>query len=281
MTDASAAAVFLVVFREALEAGLIIGIILTALYKLEQTRFVPHVLLSVLAALGLSVFAGFGLMSLTEAAQGNAQKLIEGFISIAACGVLTYMIFWMEEESRHIKSRVEQRVEEAVTKGEIFAFISLPFLAVLREGAETVLFLNAIGLQYEGHLSFWGAITGLLSAAAIAVLIFVGGRRVPIKPLFKWTGFFLLFISAGLLAYGIHELQEVGIIPFVKYPVWDINWFLNDKEGIGAFLKALFGYNGNPSLIEVSAYFTYLISIFILLRKKGRIPQRIAVSADK
>jgi len=280
MTDASTAAVFLVVFREALEAGLIIGIILTALYKLEQTRFVPHVLLSILAAVGLSVFAGFGLMSLTEAAQGNAEKLIEGFISIAACGVLTYMIFWMEEESRHIKSRVEQRVEEAATKGEIFVFISLPFLAVLREGAETVLFLNAIALQYEGHLSFWGAIIGLLSAGAIAALIFAGGRRVPIKPLFKWTGFLLLFISAGLLAYGIHELQEVGIIPFVKYPVWDINWLLNDKEGIGAFLKALFGYNGNPSLIEVSAYSIYLISIFLLLRKKGRIPQRIAVPAD-
>jgi len=79
----------------------------------------------------------------------------------------------------------------------------------------------------------------------------------------------LLLIAAGLLAYGIHELQELGWIPMVVYPVWDINPILNEKEGIGAFLKALFGYNGNPSLIEVIAYLSYITGISWALRRIG------------
>ena len=133
MTDASVMSTFLIVFREALEAGLIVGIILTVLYRLNAMRYAPHVWLSVLAAVGLSWLAGLGLGQLTQSMQGSWEKIIEGVISLAACGVLTYMVFWMDQQSKRIRPEVEERIETAVSLQELSAIILLPFLAVFRE----------------------------------------------------------------------------------------------------------------------------------------------------
>jgi high-affinity iron transporter len=277
MNEGTVAATFVIMFREALEASLIVGIIMTALSRMGQSRYFPHVVGSAVAAIFVSILAGFGLMQLTESAQGNMEKVIEGIISIVACSVLTYMVFWMMKQSQKIKSDLEVRVESAVTKGEFFAIVSLPFLSVFREGAETVLYLKAVAIQSSGAVSFWGGFWGLFLAVAIASAIFIGGKRIPLQPFFKYTGFFILVIAAGLLAYGIHELQELGWIPTVVYPVWNINSILNEKEGIGAFLKALFGYNGNPSLIEIVAYASYLILIPLYLLR-GKKPALVATA---
>ncbi len=263
----SVMAVFLVVFREALEASLIVGIILTALAKLNQQRYFAHVFWSVAASIAVSILAGVGLMGLTGSIKGQMEKMIEGLVSLAACGVLTYMVFWMEEQSRKLKSDIETKVEIAATRGEIFTIILLPFFAVFREGAETVLYLAAINSQSGGAVSFWGCVGGLALAVAIVYAIFYEGRRIPLKPLFKWTGYFLLFMAAGLLAYGVHELEELGWIHPIRSHIWDINWLINEKQGVGSFLKALFGYNGNPSLTEVIVYVAYLTGISLLLRR--------------
>ena len=172
---------------------------------------------------------------------GDVEKIIEATISIAACGILTYMVFWMAQQARKIRSDLEVRVEQAVTSGEFFAIVLLPFLSVFREGAETVLFLKAVAIQNSGLVSFWGGVSGFALAAGIAFAIFVGGKKIPLRPFFQWTGYFILLIAAGLLAYGIHELHELGWIPPVIEPVWNINHILNEKEGLGSFLKALFG----------------------------------------
>jgi len=270
VNEGTVAATFLIVFREGLEASLIVGIILTALARLNRHRYFPHVIVSTIIAIFASVLAGMGLMSLSESAQGNWEKVIEGTISLVACGVLTYMVFWMAKQARRIKSDLEARVEDVVTSGEFFAIVSLPFLSVFREGAETVLFLNAVSIQSSGSVSFWGGFFGLALAVAISVSVFMGARKIALRPFFKYTGYFILLIAAGLLAYGIHELQELGWIPMVVYPVWNINSILNEREGIGVFLKSLFGYNGNPSLIEVAAYASYLILIPLLLAKREK-----------
>jgi len=140
-------ATFLIVFREALEAGLILGIILTVLVKLKQRRYFPLVILSSVAGILASVIAGFFIMSLIDSTQGIVEKWIEGGVSLAACCVLTYMVFWMDRQSKRIKPEIEFQVEEAATKGELVAIVSLPFLAVFREGAETVLFVNSLLLK--------------------------------------------------------------------------------------------------------------------------------------
>src|SRR3989338_10056702 len=138
MNEGSLIATFLIVFREALEASLVVGIIMTVLARLKQNRLFPLVLGSSLLAVLVSFFAGMGLMMLTAKLRGQAEELLEGVVAFAACGVLTYMIFWMDSQARKIKPEVEMKVEQAVRTGELIAIIALPFLAVIREGAETV-----------------------------------------------------------------------------------------------------------------------------------------------
>ncbi len=258
---------FIVVFREALEAGLILGIVLTVLQRLNAKRFFSHVFAAGGLAIILSYALGIWLSLLTEQAQGSWGPVIEGVISLAACAVLTYMFFWMERQARFIKSEIESRMETALSASDYWAIVSLPFFAVLREGAETVLFLKAVSIQSGGAVSWAGGLLGLGLAAVISFAIFAGGKRIPLKPLFRYTGILIVFIGAGLLAYGIHELGEVGWVPEIIEHIYDINPWLNEKKGIGSFLKALFGYNGNPSLTETIAYWAYLASILFFTRR--------------
>jgi len=266
-TDAALFATLIIVFRETLEAGLIVGIILTVLDRLRALRYAGRVWGGVAAALAASLVAWWLLTTVAESAQGQWEKAIEGVISLAACGVLTYMVFWMDRQAKAIRPHIEHEVEVAVSRKTLLAMFMLSFVAVFREGAETALFLQAVAIQNSGIISLGGGLLGGGLALGVTALIFMGGRKVPLRVLFRSTGLVLLLMAAGLLAYGIHELHELGWIPPVIDPVWNINHILNEKEGVGSFLKALFGYNGNPSLVEVSAYGVYLVTVIVLLRR--------------
>src|SRR3989339_501520 len=231
MLDLSFLSTFVIILRETLEASLIVGIILAILARKSEKKYFKDVWLSSFFAVFASIVVGFGLMALTRSLKGNIAKVIEGVISIIACGVLTHMLFWMHKESKKIKSHIEAKIEMALTKGEYFTIITLPFLAIFREGAETVLFLSAIIAKEGVSVSLAGGIVGFILAVFIAVLIFMFGKKLALKALFNYTGIFFLFVAAGLLAYGIHELQEVGIIPEIIYPLWNINHLLNEKIG--------------------------------------------------
>ena len=260
---------FVVVFREALEASLILGIILTLLTRMGAQRYVPAVLSGVAGAAVLSIGLGQWLSSLTASAQEGIGPAIEGLISLAACAVLTYMFFWMEKQSKHLKSDLESKMEAALSSKDVFAVVSLPFFAVLREGAETVLFLKAVSIQSGGAVSWAGGLWGLAVAVAVTSALFVGGKKVPLRALFRVTGLFIIFIAAGLLGYGLHELGEIGWVPVGIEHLYDMNHILNEKVGIGSFLKALFGYNGNPSLSETVMYWLYLsVMLFTAARQR-------------
>ncbi|MBI4340968.1 MAG: FTR1 family protein [Candidatus Omnitrophica bacterium] len=267
MMDATIASTFVVVFREALEAGLIVGIIVTMLSRLQAMRYAPPVWGGTLAAVVASVLVGWMLSVSTAATQEHWKGVIEGVISLVACGVLTWMVFWMDRQAKRLRPELETQVESAVTREEVPALVALPFLAVFREGAETALFLKAVAIQGSGSVSALGGLLGAGAAVAVTMAIFIGGRRVPLKALFRWTGGLLLLMAAGMLAYGIHELEELGWLPPIIEHVWNINHLLNEKQGLGAFLKALFGYNGNPSLLEVSAYVAYLLGVSWFLKR--------------
>lgn len=267
MSGDTLAATFIIVFRETLEAGLIVGIILAMLSRLRAMRYASYVWAGTGAAVAASAAAGWALASLAGAAQGRWEQFLEGAISLAACGVLTWMVFWMDRQARRLRPELEGHVEGAVSRQELPALVLLPFFAVFREGAETVLFLVAVAARSSQAVSVVGGLLGALLAAGVTALIFVGGRRVPLKALFRGTGALLLVLGAGLLAYGVHELEELGWLPPLIPHVWNINHLLNEKEGVGAFLKALFGYNGNPSLLEVLAYASYLVGVSLALRR--------------
>lgn len=263
-------ATFLVVFREALEVSLILGIIMTVLTRLNARRYYGHVLFSSIVALALSFAVGNWLATLADSAQERAQELIEGFVSLFAAAVLTYMFFWMESQAKKIKSDLEARVETALSARDDMAIVSLAFFAVLREGAETVLFLKAVAIQSGGSASWIGGLSGCGLAVAIVALIFAGGKKIPIRPLFRITGFLIVLMAAGLLAYGIHELEEAKAIPAFVYPLYNMNGILNEKGILGSFLKALFGYNGNPSLTEFAAYWSYLALVLGVSSRRAK-----------
>jgi high-affinity iron transporter len=136
---------------------------------------------------------------------------------------------------------------------------------VIREGVETVIFLNAI--NYASGINFLGGTLGIIAAIIVGYLFFISTKKINLKRLFNISSILLILFAAGLVAHGVHEFEEAGIVNGIIAPLFDINHILNEKGVFGSFLKGLFGYNGNPSLLEVIAYVAYLGVIFYLYKR--------------
>jgi high-affinity iron transporter len=140
---------------------------------------------------------------------------------------------------------------------------------VLREGVELALFLTATVMTTTEQQTITGALLGLGTAILLGWALFASTLRLDLRKFFQVTGALLILFAAGLVAHGIHEFNEVGMIPAIIEHVWDINFILDEKSLAGQLLKTLFGYNGNPSLTEVLAYVLYFVGIFFGLRKSS------------
>ena len=260
------AAAALIALREGLEAALIVGIVLVYLRKIgyqEGRRSVwLGVFAAVLASLGLAVVIQLVGMEL----EGQAEEIFEGATMFLAVGVLTWMIFWMRYQARLIKSSLERNVQDAVETGTRWGLMLVAFIAVFREGVETALFLSAAAFASDGQGTLIGAALGLAAAILMGYLIYASTAQLNIRLFFNITSVLLLLFAAGLLAHGIHEFQGAGLIPTVNEQVWDTNNVLDENSSLGQMLKAVFGYNGNPSLEEVVAYFGYWIAVLLGLR---------------
>lgn len=251
------AASFLITLREGLEAALIIGIVLSVLQRLGQAHYSRSVWLGVAAAIGVSTVVGVALTLLGIALEGRAEKIFEGVAMLLAAGVLTWMIFWMQQQGRQFQDRLERDVQVAASTGSAGALLSLAFVAVVREGIEMVLFLTAAAFNVTSLQILVGGFIGLGIAAMLGYLIFAAGRQVNVRLFFRATSVLLLLFAAGLIAHAVHELQEAALLPTFIEHVWDINHILDEDGLVGSLLEALFGYNGNPSLLEVVAYLLY------------------------
>ena len=253
---------FLLSLREGLEAALIIGIVFGVLTRLNRQHLKPSVWQGVIAAVLASLFVGLGLNLLGMRFEGKAEEIFEGLALLFAAGVLAWMILWMQKQGRHLKKGIESETTQALRSGGKALFI-LAFLAVFREGLELAVFLLATSFVSGGSLTLLGAVLGLGMAVVTGWVLFSSTNRLSLGGFFKVTNILLIFFAAGMVAYGVHELNEAGWIPAIIYPVWDINHILSDKSELGLVLKALFGYNGNPSLTEVVAYFTFLTVLLV------------------
>ena len=253
----------LIALREGLEAALIVGIVLGYLRRigyLEGRRSVwAGVFAAVLASLGLAVIIQLVGMEL----EGRAEEIFEGATMFLAVGVLTWMIFWMRYQARLIKTSLERNVQEAVETGTKWGLMLVAFIAVFREGVETALFLSAAAFATDGRGTLIGAALGLAAAILIGYLIYATTAQLNVRLFFNITSVLLLLFAAGLLAHGIHEFQEAGLIPTLNEQVWDTNNILDENSSLGQILKAVLGYNGNPSLEEVVAYFGYWIGVLL------------------
>lgn len=258
---------FLLSLREGLEAALIVGILLGALRKMNRPQLRPTIWAGVLAALLLSLLAGLALTLLGLQFEGQAEKIFEGLIMLTAAGLLTWVIFWMNRQAREMRNDLEDGVRRATGRRALFG---VSFLAVVREGVELALFLTAASFASDAASTLVGALLGLTAAIALGWLLSTAALRLNLGQFFRVTGILLILFAAGLVAHGVHELNEAGWIPAVIEHVWDTNSLLDENSVAGSLLKALFGYNGNPSLTEVLAYLAYLLAVLAGLRVAGR-----------
>lgn len=264
----------LITLREGLEAGLIVVIILTYLKNSGQRAYWKYALLGSAAAVAVSLVVGAVIFVVAGEFEGRAEQVFEGVAMLTAVAVLSWMIFWMKSQAIHIRGQLQTQIQTAVATGSALGLAVIPFVAILREGIETALFLFAASETSTPVQSTVGAGLGLAGALALSYALYRGGRRIDLRLFFNVTGVLLILFAAGLLAHGIHEFHEAGLVPPVVEHVWDMNGVLSDNEGVGQWLKGLFGYNGNPSLVEVVAYPLYLGAAFwYFLRARPAAPR--------
>lgn len=271
---------FLITSRETLEAALVVGIVLAYLNRTNNEQYKKTVYYGIFAGIVLSIFSAFLFNIFAGGFEGRAEELFEGFTMLFAAVLLTTMILWMMKQ-RKMAQQIEDKVAAHIQKAKFnqtyaYGLFALIVVAVLREGVETVIFFGA--LNYASGVSFIGATLGVITAIGIGYLFFASTRKINLKKFFSISSIFLILIAAGLVSHGIHELEEARILNPIIEHVWDINPAvavegvypaLHENGIIGSFLKGLFGYNGNPSLLEVLFYAAYLIGIFYLYWRIG------------
>lgn len=255
------AASLLITLREGLEAALIVGIILAYLSKTGNRDKFGVVWFGVGLSVVMSLVVGAGIFLSAGELEGRAEELFEGTAMLTAAGVLTYMIFWMRKQAINIRAHLQAQIHTALETGSLVALGVLAFVAVGREGIETALFMFAATKAATPITATVGGLLGLVTAIVLGYLLYRGTYRLNLRAFFNVTSILLLLFAAGLVAHGIHEFHEAGIIPPVIESVWDTNSVLHEQSTAGSFLKALFGYNGNPSLVEVLAYAAYLLLV--------------------
>ncbi len=253
---------FLITLREGIEAALIVSIVLAYLARTGNRAQLGKVWLGVAAAVVGSLLVGALMFMLVGEFSGQGQQIFEGVAMLTAVVVLSYMILWMKKQAVNIRANLQAQVDAALKGGSALALAILAFVAVGREGIETVLFMFAAVKTSTPLESTTGGLLGLATAVALGYGIYRGSRLLNLRWFFNVTGVLLILFAGGLLASGIHELQEASVFPTVIEHVWDINPILDENTGLGSFLKAIFGYNGNPSLVEVVAYGAYLLGAF-------------------
>jgi high-affinity iron transporter len=270
---------YLLSLREGIEAALLIGIVLGGLSKLNRTHLSPVVWRGAIGAVVVSFIIALGLNRLGASLVGESEMIYEGITMLFAAGILTWMIFWMHDRSRTLRHELESEVRRAVLDSGKKTLFVLAFIAVLREGVELAIFLTAASMTSSAQETFLGVILGLATAVVLGWLLFKTTIKLDLRKFFFVTGMLLILFAAGLVAHGVHEFNELGWIPAIIDPLWDMNIILDENSNTGLLLKALFGYNGNPSLSEVLAYVGYFFAILFGLRWSAQrqfSPQKIS-----
>jgi len=276
---------YLIGLREGLEAALIVGILVAYIVKLDQRHLLKRLWAGIALAILLALGAGAILTFTNQSLSFEAQEAFGGFMSIFAVALITWMIFWMASHARFIKGHLQSEVDKALLGGT-WTLTFIAFIAVAREGLETALFLwagiNASGTTTEPVI---GALLGLLTAVVIGYIIYRGAVRLDLGRLFAWTGAGLVIVAAGVLGYGIHDLQEAGILPGLNNLAFDVSGTIPPGSWYGTLLKGTFNFSPATTWLECIAWFAYVIptmTLFLLkVRKRPRPPAASPVAPDK
>ena len=246
--------------REGVEGAVIIGIILAYLTKIGQKSLHRYVFIGTGAALAGSLAIAGLIAALHIEFGGTGEQLFEGVAAILAVVVLTSMILWMLKAAKDIRRHVEQRISVLVDRRQMTGLASLAFIAVFREGVETVLFMAGLTATIGADVVA-GAGVGLVIAAFLGYGVFAASWKIDLRRFFQGTGLLLIIIAAGLFSLGLHELQEAGVMPWLSAEVYNLQATFSDEERnpAGYVLRGLVGYNDNPTQLEVVGYTAYWI----------------------
>lgn len=270
---------FLIGLREGLEAALVVSILVAYLKKTGRTDRLAALWLGVGSAVGLSLAVGALLVFTSHELSFKAQEIFGGTMSIVAVGFVTGMVFWMKRNSRTLSGELKEKADAALTGGAL-AMASTAFLATGREGLETALFLWP-SLKATGYDAGTGAILGILGAIVLAYLLYRRSVHLNLATFFKLTGAGLVVVAAGVLAYGLHDLQEAGAIPGIGAQAFDVSSTVPPSSWYGTLLKGVFNWQPDPTWLQIVAYLAYLVPVIYLFLRKPRqkVPSRTVPSS--
>lgn len=261
---------YLIGLREGLEATLVVSILIAYLVKTHRRGALWAVWAGVGVAVALSLGVG-ALLTFTSARLSfEAQEAFGGIMSIIAVGFVTWMIFWMRKASRSIKGELEQQVERALAMGT-GALVVTAFLAVGREGVETALFVwSTVAYSSSGATPFIGLALGLTTAVVLGWMLYRRAVRINLGTFFRWTGVGLIIVAGGVLAYGVHDLQEAGLLPGLNSLAFDVSSVIAPTSLIGTMLKGVFNFSPATTWLQAIAWTGYVVPVLYLFLRPTR-----------
>ncbi len=251
---------FVIGLREGLEAGLIVGIVAAFLLQNGDRKSLRPMWAGVALAVMACIGVAFALSLADQRLPLKARETMEGALTLLAVAGVTYMLVWMKRHSRDLKSDLEARTAAALDQNSVKALVALAFVAVIREGLETAIFLFAI---LDGSnsvaLGLLGAVLGIVVASGLGFAIYKGGARINLSRFFTVTGVVLVLVAAGLVASSIHEFAEAGLIPWWQGPAINLTPLVAPGSIRAGLVTAFLGFHAVPTYAEVAGWLLFLV----------------------
>jgi high-affinity iron transporter len=268
-----------IVWRESVEALLVVGILFTWLRASPQGRKgLPWLWAGVLAGLGLAVLLALVLLGVSTWLSSAGQEWFQAVMALVACALVVQMVVWMRRHGRTLKKELEGGMSTELNRSNGWGVLLLAMIAVAREGSETVVFLygtiaagDSVGMAWRLALAGLG---GFAAALFTFWVLQLGGKFITWRRFFKLTEILLLLLASALLVGGLDHLVSLGVLPTLMDPVWDSSWLLGTSGGLGKVLADFAGYRAYPALSELLIWLGYWLCVFYLLRRAGR-PQAL------
>jgi high-affinity iron transporter len=267
---------FVIGLREGLEAALIVGIIAAFLAQQGRRDALRQVWLGTAAAIAICIAVGIGLQVLSSDLPQRQQEGLETVVGLLAVSMVTYMIIFMRRHAKGLKGDLEGAAASALATGSGRALVVMAFLAVLREGFETAVFLLAtFDASGNAALSWGGAVIGIVLAAAIGYGIYRGGVRLNLSRFFRATGLILVLVAAGLLMTAVHTANEAGWLNAGQTQAFDLSWLVRPGTPVSSLFTGVLGIQPYPVWVEVAAWLAYLVPMAIIVAWPTGRPRRL------
>lgn len=263
---------YLIGVREGIEAALIVSILITYLVRTNRTALMRYVWVGVGCAVAFSIVIAVSLEAVSSELSAKIEPIFAGTVSFLAVGFVTWMIFWMKRTARSLAGDLRAKLDSAAVSGGALAVALMAFAAVAREGTEIAVFFwaaaHATGAQVAAVV---GLLLGLITAIFVGWVIFKSTVRINLSKLFLVTGILLVFVAAGVLSYGVHEFQEVGLLPGESWIVLDLSNWLVEGSVQSSLAAGLINLKATTSGLQAIAYLTYSLIVLVLILRPGKV----------